>query len=399
MSVACPSTEIRAAYSYTLHDSIQDVNHDDWNCLRRPGGDPFMDPRLILAVEKSMAGSGRFWHVVFRDDANRPVATACLSSYRVDAGLLADGPSRTVVRALGRVAPRLVNINILFCGLCFSAGQSHLRIAPDADATAILRELDQIAVRLAKQVRARAIVFKEFDPDERRQIDHLLEFGYLRADSPPMNHASTGPADFQSFYESLKSSKRHPIRTSQKKFEKAGLRVVQMKGGDGADRIYTDEVHRLYEAVLERAQVRLERLNPEFFREMARHIPDQTAFTFIYDGDRVVAFAASIFGTGVFHQMFVGVDYNRNAECDLYFNLFFHAIDVGFQQQVEDIYVGQSADTFKQRKLGCYPVPLCFFIKGADRSASFVIRKFFKFLFPPHGPAAGEGQSQGHATA
>lgn len=388
MPVVCPPTDIRATYSYTLHDSIQDVSHDDWDHLRRPGGDPFMDPRLILAVEKSLGGSGRFWHVVFRDEANRPVATACLSTYRVDAGLLADGAAKVVVRAIGKLAPPLVHLNILFCGLCFSAGQSHLRFAPDADTKAILQELDRIAMRLAKQERARAIVFKEFDLDERRQVDELLECGYLLADSLPMNHAPTGPADFQSFYEGLKSSKRHPIRTSQKKFEKAGLRVVQMKGGDGADRIYTDDVHRLYEAVLERAKVRLERLPAEFFRELARRVPDQTAFTFIYEGDRVVAFAASVFGSGVFHQMFVGVDYALNPACDLYFNLFFHALDVGFKQQVQDIYVGQSADTFKQRKLGCHPVPLCFYVKGADRSASFVIRKFFKYLFPPHGPGA-----------
>lgn len=385
-------------YSYTLSESIQSVNLDDWNQLRRPGGDPFMDPRLILAVEKSMSGSGRYWYVVFRDDAQQPVAAACLSTYRVDGSLLADGTAKKVLQILGRVIPPLVHINIVFCGLCFSAGQSHLRIAPAADAPAILAALDEIAVRLAKQQKARAIVFKEFNPDECQTMDRLLGLGYLRADSPPMNHARPGPVTFEAFYSGLKSSKRHPIRTSQKKFEAAGLRVVQMKGGDGADALYTDEVHQLYNAVLERAHVKLERLPPAFFRELARQLPDQTAFTFIYDGPRVVATAVSVFSQAVFHQMFVGVDYEVNPRADLYFNLFFHALDTAFRQNVDDIYVGQSADTFKQRKLGCYSVPLSFYIKGADWSTAFVIRRFFKLLFPPH-PSAADGKVDDHDRA
>ena len=173
------------AYSYSLHDSIRDVCAEDWNRLRRPGGDPFMDPRLILAVEQSLAGSGRFWHVIFRDDAGQPVAAACFSTYRADGGLLAEGAARTVANWISRIAPRLLQINILFCGLCFSAGQSHLRIAEGADYRSILKTLDEIAVKLAKQERARAIVFKEFDPDECRQMDDLLNLGYLRADSLP----------------------------------------------------------------------------------------------------------------------------------------------------------------------------------------------------------------------
>src|SRR5439155_21508725 len=104
------------------------------------------------------------------------------------------------------------------------------------------------------------------------------------------------------------------IRKSQKKFQPAGLRVVQVTGGEGADALYTDEVHKLYEAVLERAKVKLERLPAAFFRELARQMPDESAFTFIYDGDRVVAFAASMFTPGAFHQMFVGVNYELNPQ-------------------------------------------------------------------------------------
>jgi predicted N-acyltransferase len=161
------------------------------------------------------------------------------------------------------------------------------------------------------------------------------------------------------------------------------LRVVQLKGGDGVERIYTDEVHRLYENVLEKATVKLEKLPAEFFREMARQMPDASAFTFIYREDQVVAFAASAFTNSIYHQMFVGVDHELNPECDLYFNLFFHAIDYGLKLHVREMPVGQTADAFKEQKLGARHRPLYFYIKGSYWLSDLILRGAFNILFPP----------------
>lgn len=371
------------SYSHTLYDTIDQVDLPAWNTLCHSAGDPFMDPRFIRAVEKSMAGDGRFWHVIFRDSDGNPAAAASVCSYRADATLLAEGFAGKVARLVGRIAPSLVKFNILFCGLPVSAGQSHLRFAPGVDTAAILRSLDEILGAIACREKVRAIVFKEFDDAECERLAALAELGYRRADSLPMNHTSPAFRDFDHFLSSLPSRKRYAIRKSQKKFQAAGLRVVQISGGNGAAAMYTDEVHKLYEAVLERAKVRLERLPPAFFRELAARMPDETAFTFIYDGDRVVAFAASMFTPAAFHQMFVGVNYELNPQVDLYFNLFFHALDYGFKQNAGDVIVGQSADTFKQRQLGGHSQPLHFFVKGADWLSRLVLRHGFNTLFPP----------------
>ena len=373
-------------YTYQLYESISDVDPHEWNALREPGHDPFMDPRFIAAVEKSMAGSSRFWHALVRDDAGRPVASACLCSYRVDATLLAEGGAKKVAAAVQRLAPWLLNFNVVFCGLPVSAGQSHLRFAPDADCRAVLVLLEEAIKAISRKARAKCVVFKEYTPAESARLYALAELGYLRADSLPMNHTPAPFGSFDEYLASLPSRKRYPVKRSQKKFAKSGLRVVQMPGGGGADQVYTDEVHRLYDNVLERAKVKLERLPAEFFRELARQLPDETAFTFIYDDAKIVAFAASLFTPVRYHQMFVGVDYDKNPQVDLYFNLFFQAVDYAYRQHVGEIFCGQSADTFKARKLGCQHLPLSFYVKGADRLSAWVIRKFFNTLFPPRKP-------------
>ena len=118
----------RTAYDYSVYESIRDVRLDEWNAVRNPSGDPFMDPRFIEAVETSMGSGSRFRHVIVRDEDGRPIAVACLSSITVDGASLAEGGSKAVLSTIGAVFPRLLRNTIVMCGLPASTGGNHLRI-------------------------------------------------------------------------------------------------------------------------------------------------------------------------------------------------------------------------------------------------------------------------------
>src|SRR4029077_2796903 len=137
-------------------------------------------------------------------------------------------------------------------------GESHLRITPDADPHAVLRELDRLLIGLARTEGTQFIVFKEFSPEQSVQTDSLSALGYVRADSLPMNGFPTRFRDFDHVCASFRSRYRNQVLRSRKKFERSGLRVVHLRGGMGADALYTDDVHRLYLDVLNRADVKLE---------------------------------------------------------------------------------------------------------------------------------------------
>ncbi|HEY3967545.1 MAG TPA: GNAT family N-acetyltransferase [Planctomycetaceae bacterium] len=380
-----------ANYRYVICRNIQEAELAAWNSLRHGDCDPFTDPRFLEAIERGMAAVSKFWHVIFYDEQGQPAATASLCSYRVDAALLADGVLKALAQAIGRVLPRLLTFRVMFCGLCFSAGQSNLRFAPGVDTVAILRQIDELLLSLGREERAKCIVFKEFKPQEVEAVDALVGLGYQRAESLPMNHVEPIVQSFEEFVARQKSSRRHVIRKSQKKFAASDLRVVQMSGGEGADVVFTDDVFKLFETVFDRAKVRLEKVTPEVFRELARRLPEATAWTFIYQSERVVAFAMSVFTSAVYHQIFVGYDATLNGQYDLYFNLFFHAIDRAYRQNVAVIHVGQSADEFKHQKLSCHQRPLYFYIKGIDRATRYVLERFGRSMFPPRfTPAVAE---------
>jgi len=377
-----PSTSQRA-YTTSLYDSIRDVDPDEWNRVRDPRVDPFMHPGFVAAVENSFANVCRFRQIVVRDEHGQPMATACLCFFPVDAAVLADGLARKVANVINGVAPVLLRIPLLLVGLPISCGASHVRFAPEADREAALYLIDAEAQRFARETKAKCIVFKEFEAHECHDLEPLAALGYRQADSLPMNCAPAGYASFDDYLASIPSAKRRTIRKSREKFAKLGFKVVHLRGGEGADRFYTDDVHRLYDGVLDRAKVRFEWLPASFFREIARQLPDNSLFTYIFQGERVAAFAATLTVEEVFDQMFVGYDYKLNPDCDLYFNLFYEAVSAAFQRRPRRIYIGQTSDEFKHQKLSSFQVPLSIYVKGTHPVINALVKNAFGLFFPP----------------
>ncbi len=308
------------SYSVRWYASIHDVPRADWDRLRRGRPDPFMDPRFVAAVELGMAGAGTWWCLLVDDDQGRAVASACLSLYELDLAALGLRPLQRSTAAVRRLFPRFLKLPVVFCGLPVSAGQSHLCLAPEADAPAVLAEIDRALEELARRHRAPLIVLKEFSPDEERQLDGLISLGYVRGESPPMNEFPPRFRRFEDFVEALRSHYRYKLKRSQRKFARAGFRVEHLSGIDALPH-YTDEVHRLYEEVVQRAEVRLECLPRSFFQQLVRHFPEAAQWTAVWRGDAIVAFAWGLACPDSYQNLFIGLDYRYNAEADLYFNL------------------------------------------------------------------------------
>gem|GEM_PF-563748 len=380
--LALGSSGSRGSYSLSLAASITERSAEEWHAACGGCADAVMDPRFLQVVEKSMAAAARFYNVVFRDGAGEPAGAAFLSLYPVDGLLLAKERWKKLGTHVRQLWPNFLKVPVLFCGCPVSTGESHLRMADRADHVTMLRQLDRLLMLLAWRQGAPVIVFKDLGPHETARTDALLELGYVRADSLPMNYFPTRFRDFDHFCASLRSRYRRQIVRSRKKLQRAGLRVVHLRGGMGFDKLYTDDVHRLYLAVLGRAPIQLECLPAQFFRELARQFPDESAFTLICQDERIVGFTCGLFHRQAYHNFFCGFDYDLNAKAELYFNLLYEDLDYALQQNVRSIQIGQTADQYKLR-VGCYREPRFFYIKVRDLSLQLLLRTAGPSLFPP----------------
>lgn len=376
-----------------IWSSVAEIEVAAWEQVR-PVSDIFLDLRLLRAVETSMGSTCRFRYVLYRNAASEPVAIAVFCTFTIDIGVLADDDwSRWALGLCRRISRWLVDYRIAFCGLPLSACQSSLRFVPGADTTAILGKLDQTLRRLARKDGASILVFKEFADDELPPLEALMPLGYRRADSLPTHVLALQSTTFDGYLQDVGKKKRHHIRQSMKKFAESGIQVVTTSDPATIERLFTPEVHQLYEAVLNRSKTQLERLPRAFFLEMARQLPDCCEFQFALESDRVVGFCISVRAGHEYRPLFVGFDYERNRDVDLYFNLLFRTIADGAGHGAAIVELGQNSDYLKRTKLGCLQARRSIFVRGRNALMNGVIGLLFKQLFPPR-PLHGEGQGE-----
>ncbi|MDY0165518.1 MAG: GNAT family N-acetyltransferase [Thermoguttaceae bacterium] len=376
-------------FRYEIYDAIDQVPAVSWQSVCPPGSDIFMDARLLRVFEQTLAATASFHYVVVYDSAGSPVAAACLSMCELDAALFCSGFVANAIRCLRRIWPSYLKFRTLFCGLPFSAGQCHVRVSPAASSPsglpAVAGSLHAAALSLARRHRLRLIVFKEFSAAEETMMRQLERLGYIRGESLPMNCAGMRFSCLDDFCACLRSHYRYKINRSRRKFHAAGLRVEHLAGQAVLD-AYTDEVHCLYDAVVDAADVHLERLPARFFRELASALPENVKLTTARYQGRIVAFAWSLFADDVYRDLFVGIDYNLNLDCDLYFNLMLNDLDAAFRTGAREIYMGQTADVFKSR-LGCRQEARYVCARVLPTWLKLPFRATSRWLFPPPAPA------------
>ena len=367
--------------THTVYESVASVPEADWAALTAGDGDLTMDRRLLGAFEATMRDGG-FFCIVIRDEAGptaRAVGLACAWLTRID---LADYPwLQNLAGRLRKLWPNCLRMGALFCGLPIPAGQNHLRLAAGADPAAVLAELHAALTGIARKHKTRMVIVKEFDAGECAAVVSLERLGYLRGEIPPRHVLSGEFGNFDNYLASLKARYRAQVKRSLKKFAEGGFRVEQVRGPEQLPRVYTDDVHRLYEAVWRKSPYRLEFYTPQFMREFAKRMGDDVSLTCIYRGDRLAGFALGAIRGKIYHNLYSGLDYELNAAGDVYFNLFYRDLDYAWRRGADEIHMGQTSDDFKSR-LGSRAEPMYLYVRPTGRVMRWGIRVFAKWALP-----------------
>jgi Acetyltransferase (GNAT) domain len=367
-------------YSYRLFDSIDHVDPAEWERVRSEAdASIFMDPRFIAVAETSMKRSCRFWYIVVHDDTGRAVACACLTAMTVDLDDLADPRLASVIRIMPAMLSRFRELKLFICGVLGAPGEKGLALAEPNISPQVLPLLDDVIGKLAAQTGADAIVYKEFEQDDLGWMQPLLALGYRRIPTPPMHVFPPSFPDFAQYCAALKTRYRQQINRSTRKLQHSGIAQSVLTEPDDILRVYTPEVHALYDQMAAKAEVKLEVLPIEFFRQLAVRLGGQVdLIAFARDG-RIIAFGWCLYDASTYHMLYAGLDYRLNDEFDLYFNLMYAGLDRALRKRVAKIQVGQTANAFKAR-IGCHSEPLYVFAKGRGPVMSRIVRYGANFL-------------------
>ncbi|WP_157605328.1 GNAT family N-acetyltransferase [Schlesneria paludicola] len=362
---------------------VDDVDREGWDSVRH-ADDIFMDLRLLKAIETSMTDSCRFRYVLYRDESQQPIAIAVLCTFEIDIGVLANDPwSKWLLNGLARISPSLVTYRILFCGLPLSACQSSLRFVEGVETAVILAKLDETLSRLAKQDRAKIIVFKEFADHELPRLQPLVSLGYRNADSLPTHLISLNGGSFEEYLGRLGRNSRNAVKRSLRKFAGSGMQFITTSDFVMIEKLMSPKTYALYESVLERSTTKFEHLPRAFFLEMARQLPDCCEYSFALDGNEVKGFSMGLVSGDEYYGLYMGFDETINHDTHLYFNLSLRGIENAAHHGVAIAEIGQNSEDVKRAKFGAIQSRRSIYVRGSQRWMNWVIGRFFNQLFPP----------------
>jgi hypothetical protein len=223
----------------------------------------------------------------------------------------APAPIRTLVARLRRHWPRLLTLRMLMIGC--AAGAGHVV------ATKALPALQETLPEIARRNGALLIVWKDLPSTHRADLSSLTG-NFTRVASMPATLLELGASSFDDYLaRTLSHSMRKNLRRKFRALATApplDFTVATSLAG------VVDEAHGLYLQVFTRAQLRFEKLTPEFLLELERRMPDRARFFLWRQEGRLVAFSLCLVHDGVLYDEYLGLDYRVALDLHLYFVTF-----------------------------------------------------------------------------
>jgi hypothetical protein len=124
---------------------------------------------------------------------------------------------------------------------------------------------------------------------------------------------------------------------------------------------HKEEIFSLYRQVSERQQVRLGFLSADFIVRLKQQHKGQLKIWAVYEQQKMIAFYSAWARDEVFDMFYIGFDYGRNADLQLYFNILFFSIEQAINSGKKKLVLGRTALDAKAR-LGCKPKYLSTFL-------------------------------------
>jgi len=127
-----------------------------------------------------------------------------------------------------------------------------------------------------------------------------------------------------------------------------------------------ENIYRLYRQVTLHQQVRLGFLSPQFIPVLKECYGDELKVWGVYEEEKMIAFFSAWVKDDAFDMFYIGFDYERNKELQLYFNMLFFSVEQAITLKKGKLILGRTALDAKAR-IGCKPRYLLTFLYIRNR--------------------------------
>ncbi|GAA4450625.1 peptidogalycan biosysnthesis protein [Rurimicrobium arvi] len=331
----------------TLYQSASGLP-DSWDLLL-PDGHPMRKHSLMLYENMGLADISFFY--ALSGDPARPKALAyfqllSIKPYHLNANLLSGWQARTIPPLI-----RLFHPTLLVAGHLFRHDIPTFYSVPECTDFESYRYYQEMIDAVAAQSCAKASLVK----DVPRGLVHYFQnfsgkFAQLRNDISMEMCLPDEWKDFTDYEKSLKHKYAQKLRKVR-----ASVKHLQIEELDeSAVYAQSSDLFALYSQVCRNQTFSMGMVNEQFLPDLKRAYKDRLKIWGLYEQGKMVAFASAWVHDAVFDMFYIGFDYGRNAELNLYFNILYLSIEKAIAFRKAHVVLGRTALEAKAR-LGCKP--------------------------------------------
>jgi len=286
------------------------------------------------------------------------------------------GKIRSVVDRIRKSFPRFLTMRVLMVGC--AAGTGDLGTCNEKDEAWVANALQANLQTYARRNKASLVVLKDFPANYRSSLETFALNGYARIPSMPMTRLALRYENWDEYFRTLSKATRKDLR---RKFRKAGRAAKIEMEVVSEIAPFIDEIYPLYLAVHERSPLKFETLTKDYFRAIARRMPERARFFIWRQRGKIVAFSFCLVCGDAIYDECIGLDYSVALDLHLYFYTLRDIISWALQQRLK-YYYSNPLNYEPKLHLDCELVPLDLYVRHTSALLNPAFRRVIKYLGP-----------------
>ncbi len=323
-------------------DSANDISDDLWQQCFPP---PLEGQWWYRTLENSeLSDQFTFFYGLLLNN-NQPIGIVPTFLMDVPMEIMAPDFVIPLMPALKKIAPAICYQHILFVGSpCTDEGS--VGLMPGTDLQTIIQPLHTKLIEQTEKLRASMLIWKDFPQSSQPALDLLSKTNRVcKGLAYPGTIVQIPQANMESYYASLKGSRRHNLLKKLKRSQKSlPLEKIAMQN---PDKQTLDEIFALFWQTYEHGKTKFERLNQQFFSLIAQEKVSWWILLRDPANNKLVAFMLCfLIGDKVINK-FIGLDYAIAKDHFLYFRLWNACVEWATSLGITEIQSGQTGYRFK----------------------------------------------------
>ena len=379
--------------SVVIHHSIHDVS-DDWD-LAAPAHNVFLQKKYLQVLENNPPEKVHFVYMLYYKNA-KPVGVAigqvgnfsAEKSIQEDDGKKTPCPFSVITNFIKSFVARKVDITAMVCGNALLTGEHHNiyfkngEVSEEAEYEILNDTLKFAQKELDKKgIQITLTYLKEYHHRQRPLTQKLLveknKFHEFTAQPNMVLNLREGWETFEDYMAAMSSKYRVRVKRAFKKgaaIEKREFGIAEIK--ENLPRIY-----ELYEGIAEGSVFNLVKLNPQYFIGLKETFGDDFRMTAYYIDDNLVAFFTTIKNHDELEAHFLGYDQSFNREHQMYLNILYDIIKIGFEQKCKCIVFARTALEIKS-SVGAEPHEMYWYLRHRNKISNRFLSQIVDYLNP-----------------